>query len=101
MGLLEGSMKAYVAAALVLLFLTPAFAGKNVVHDAWKLDKKLRKDPNIVKVQEDYITVGDGRWTDVFTVYVKNCYDKESMHRIPTWYKGTEVRIHCTVPAHP
>jgi hypothetical protein len=91
-------MKAYFAAALVLLFITPAFAARNVISDCRKLDKKLRKDPNVVKVQENYIVRGNTGY-DEFEVYVKNCYDKESLHRIPTWYKNTEVRVHCQVPA--
>jgi len=87
-------MKAYVIAVMVLLFLAPVFAAKNI-HDCWKLDKKLHKDPNVIKVQEDYVVQGDKAY-DVFTVYVKDCYNKESLHRIPTWYKSTEVRIHCS-----
>ena len=93
-------MKAYVAAAVVLLFLTPAFAAKNIMKDCRKLDKKLRKDPNVTVVQADVLTDTKGSY-NVLTVYVKDCYDKTSLHRIPTWYKGTEVRLHCTVPATP
>ncbi|GEM_PF-6721644 len=94
-------MKAYVAMAMVLMFLTPAFAAKNLIRDYRKLDKKLRKDPNITEVQIDYVVHVGGAGEDMFTVYVKDCYNKVSLHRIPTWYKGTEVRLHCTVPATP
>ncbi len=87
-------MKRVLLALMLLACMTPAFAGKNVIHDAWKLQKKLRKDPNVEKVVESYIDRGDSGY-DEFEVYVTNCYNHESLHRIPAWYKGTQIRIHC------
>ena len=77
----------------------PLFASRNIVHDAWKLQKKLRKDPNVEKVVESYIVRSNGGY-DEFEVYVIDCYNHESLHRIPTYYKGTPVRIHCVGIEH-
>jgi len=88
---------AWLLVVALTLLVSPLFAARNVVHDAWKLDRKLRKDSNVIKVVDSYVDRGDGSSYDVFIVYVHNCYDHGSK-RIPTWYKNVQVVVHCEQP---
>ncbi len=88
-------MRKLTTVLLFLTLLTPAFVG----NLSLKLDKKLRKDPNVIKVVTEHVDLLGPDSYDALTVYVQSCYNRPSMHRIPTVYKNTPVRIHCIVPA--